>query len=179
MSIWSLRSNVVLSWTLAQWASPWDESNSAGQGLTAFYRNRRLVTVFTRARHQYISQADKFISHPPALFLLRSFLILHSHLSSGLMNDIFPSFLLTECRGPVSKTSASYSGVSGLKSQPGYRLFWPRFLWFFSVPPDECQGKILKLDLESFLPNPFEFITHVPPFHSTLYSLRFWKSIVK
>jgi hypothetical protein len=40
------------------------------------------------------------------------------------------------------------------------------FSWFSSVPPGECHDSILKLG--RFLPNPFQLIIHLSPYHSTL-----------
>jgi len=52
-------------------------------------------------------------------------------------------------------------------------------LWFSSVPPGKFWDSTLKLGHDRFLPNPFQFIIHLSPFHSTLYSLSYWKSVVK
>jgi hypothetical protein len=43
------------------------------------------------------------------------------------------------------------------------------FLWLYSVPPGECRNSTLKLGLDRFLPNHFQFIIHLSPFHSTIY----------
>jgi hypothetical protein len=48
------------------------------------------------------------------------------------------------------------------------------FSWFLSAPLGECRVSASKLGYGRFLPNYFHFITH-HPFHSTLYSLSFWK----
>jgi hypothetical protein len=42
------------------------------------------------------------------------------------------------------------------------------FLWFSSVLPDECRDSALKLGHDRFLPNPFQFLIHLSPCHSTL-----------
>jgi hypothetical protein len=36
----------------------------------------------------------------------------------------------------VVSTSASYLEGARFRSQPGHRIFWQKFSWFFSVPPD-------------------------------------------
>jgi hypothetical protein len=46
----------------------------------------------------------------------------------------------------------------------------------FQQYPDEFRDSTKKLAHEPFLPNPFQFIIHLSPFHSTLYSLRQWKA---
>jgi hypothetical protein len=53
------------------------------------------------------------------------------------------------------------------------------FSWSSSVPPGECRDSALKSGRYRFLPNPFQFVIHVSPFHSTQYSLSYWKSVVK
>jgi hypothetical protein len=42
--------------------------------------------------------------------------------------------------------------------------------WFPSVPPGKCRDNN-SLDHDRLLPNPFQFIIHLSPCHSTLYSL--------
>jgi hypothetical protein len=44
------------------------------------------------------------------------------------------------------------------------------FLWFSSVSPGECWDSPLKLGHNRFLLNSFQFIIHISPFHSMLYS---------
>jgi hypothetical protein len=51
------------------------------------------------------------------------------------------------------------------------------FSRFFSVLLGECRDCTLKLGHDSFLPNPLQCIIHLS-FHSTLYGLSYWKSIV-
>jgi hypothetical protein len=51
--------------------------------------------------------------------------------------------------------------------------------WFSSVPPGEYQDSTLELGHDRFLQNPFQFIIHLLPIHSTLYSLTNSKSFVK
>jgi hypothetical protein len=51
-----------------------------------------------------------------------------------------------------------------------------RFSCFFSVPPGKCLDSILKLGNDFIFPNPFRFITHLSPSHSTLCSLSYLKS---
>jgi hypothetical protein len=79
----------------------------------------------------------------------------------------------------VVNTPASYSGP-GFKSWPGDRLSWLEFSWFSSVPPGKCWlGEYFKLDYDHFPPHPFQFIIHLPSFHSTLYGLSYWEGVVK
>jgi hypothetical protein len=75
-------------------------------------------------------------------------------------------------------TTPSYSEGPGFKTRPEDRLSWLSFS-VSSVPPGECQDSALKFGHDRFLPNPFHFIILLAPFHSTLYSLRYWKSVVK
>jgi hypothetical protein len=51
-----------------------------------------------------------------------------------------------------------------------------RVSWFSSVTPDNCRDRTLKLGHDHFLPNPLQFIIHLSPYNSTLYSLHYWKS---
>jgi hypothetical protein len=49
--------------------------------------------------------------------------------------------------------------------------------WFFSVPPGGFRDSPLKLGHDCSHPNYFQFIIHLSPFHSMLYSLRYWKKV--
>jgi hypothetical protein len=82
-------------------------------------------------------------------------------------------------RGPTVNSLALYSGGSGFKSQSRGQLSWLRFLVVSSFPPGNCQDCTLKSGHDHFLPNPSQFIIHLSPYHSTLYSLNYWKSTVK
>jgi hypothetical protein len=53
------------------------------------------------------------------------------------------------------------------------------FLWFFSDPPGKCQDITLKLFHDLFLANSLSFNLHLSLSHSTLYSLRYWRSVAK
>jgi hypothetical protein len=53
------------------------------------------------------------------------------------------------------------------------------FSWISSVSPGTCQDSTLKLGHDRFFPHPFQFIAHLSPFHSTLYSLSYRQSVVK
>jgi hypothetical protein len=85
----------------------------------------------------------------------------------------------TEPRGQGVSTPASYSGSLRFKSRPGDRLSWLSFPLFFPVPPDECRDSTLKLGNNRFLSNSLQFTIHLSPLNSTLYSLSYWKSVVK
>jgi hypothetical protein len=67
------------------------------------------------------------------------------------------------------------SGGPGFKYQSGYRLSRLRFFVVSLIPPGECWDSTRKLGHDRFLPNPFQFIFHISPFLSTLYSLQYWK----
>jgi hypothetical protein len=43
----------------------------------------------------------------------------------------------------------------------------------------KCWDITLRLGYDGFLPNPFQFIIHSSPFHSTPYNLSYRKSVVK
>jgi hypothetical protein len=64
---------------------------------------------------------------------------------------------------------ASYTGGPGFKSWPGDRLSWLRTTVLSSVPLGECWGIPLKLDHDSVVPNSFQVIIHLSPFHLTLH----------
>jgi hypothetical protein len=69
----------------------------------------------------------------------------------------------------VVNTPASYSEGTGVKSRPGDRLSWLRFLYFSSVRPGECRDSTLKLGHDYFLPNNFHFIFDLLPFVSRVF----------
>jgi hypothetical protein len=50
---------------------------------------------------------------------------------------------------------------------------------FSSVSPGKCRDSTLKLGCNRFLPHSFQFTIHLPPYYSTLYSLRCWESVAK
>jgi hypothetical protein len=82
---------------------------------------------------------------------------------------------MTEHRGREVNSPASHSEGPELKSRPGDRLSRLRVS---SVPPGKFWDRALKLGHEHFLPNPFQFIIHLSPYHSTLYS-KLLKSFIK
>ena len=57
----------------------------------AFYGTRRFITAFTRARHLSLSWARSTQSMPPIPLILRSILIVSSHLRLGRPSSIHPS----------------------------------------------------------------------------------------
>jgi hypothetical protein len=71
-----------------------------------------------------------------------------------------------------------YSGGPGFKSRPRGQLSWLT-KWFSSVSPGQCRYSALKLGYNRFLPNLSHFIINLLPFNPTLYSLHYWKSIIK
>jgi hypothetical protein len=81
---------------------------------------------------------------------------------------------ITERLDRAVNTSASYSGSPGLKSRSRDRLSWC-FVVFLSSSRHMDSRPYLKLGHDRILPHHFQFIIHVSPFHSTLYSLSYWK----
>jgi hypothetical protein len=89
----------------------------------------------------------------PASFLTEMFVLYTSPCKNTIWekNGKFVSVLkkhptprrVTECRGWLVNTPASYSGGSGFKSQHENRQKWLRSLWFFSVPPGKCWDRTL------------------------------------
>ena len=57
----------------------------------AFYRTRKFITAFTRARHLSVSWASSIQSIPPHPTSCKSILILSSHLRLSLPSGLFPS----------------------------------------------------------------------------------------
>jgi hypothetical protein len=78
-------------------------------------------------------------------------------------------------RDRVVSIHSSCSGNPGFKSRPGDWLSWMRVFVLSSVPPGECRNSTLKLGHDRFLPSRFQFIIHLLLFHSTPYSLSYWK----
>jgi hypothetical protein len=81
----------------------------------------------------------------------------------------------TERCGWVVNTPASYSGGLGLEYRLGDRQ--SRLSWFSLVLSGEFRDSTLKSVHDRFLTNPFQFIIHLPAFHSVLYNLSYWKKI--
>jgi hypothetical protein len=69
--------------------------------------------------------------------------------------------------------------VSGFKYQLEDVLSWLRAFVAPSVPLGKYRDSTFKLGHDRFLLNPFQSIIHSSSFHSTLYSLSYWKSVVK
>jgi hypothetical protein len=84
-----------------------------------------------------------------------------------------------ERSGQVVNTAASYAGVPGFKSRSGDQLSWLRIFHGFSQNQGQYLDCTMKLDNDRFLANPFQFIVHLSPFHSTLCSLSYWESVLK
>jgi hypothetical protein len=71
----------------------------------AFYGTRMFITVFTSARHLFLSWATSIQSIPPHPTSWRSILILSSHLRLGLPSGLFPSgFPTTPLLSPIRAT---------------------------------------------------------------------------
>jgi len=71
------------------------------------------------------------------------------------------------------------SWLSGYHSQvkiSARKLAILKFVMVFLSTPGKCRNNTLKSGHDRFLPNPFQFIIHISPFHSTLYSFSCWKS---
>jgi hypothetical protein len=79
----------------------------------------------------------------------------------------------------VVNTPASCPGGPGFNSQPGDRLSWLRVFVVFLSPSRRIPGYQLKIRPRPLPSNSFRFIIHLLPYHSTLYSLSNWKSVVK
>jgi hypothetical protein len=90
----------------------------------AFYGNRRLTTVFTRAIHWSLSWARSPQSIPPHPIFLRSILILSTHLRLGLPSGLFPSGFPTNILYAFLHTAYSqkpfYSDSHGLKTRKSH-----------------------------------------------------------
>jgi hypothetical protein len=84
----------------------------------------------------------------------------------------------TERRGRVVSTPVSYSNAPG--SNIGQERGYPDWSspWFSSAPPCECWDSTIRLCYDRFLPNHFQFIIHLSPFHSTLYTFCYCKCII-
>ena len=73
--------------------------------LPSFYGTRKFITVFTSARHMFLSWASSIESIPPHSTSWRSILILSSHLRLGLPCGLFPSdFPTRTLYAPLSST---------------------------------------------------------------------------
>jgi hypothetical protein len=83
---------------------------------------------------------------------------------------------MTEPRGRVVNTPASYSGGPGFKSPSRDRLSWLSFIVGFISPSRQMSAYYLKLIQDRFLPHPFQFIIYLLPFHSMLYILSLLKT---
>jgi hypothetical protein len=73
---------------------------------------------------------------------------------------------------------ASYVGEWGVQgSNLSLETIWPHwgFSWFSLVHLGNCWDSTLKVSHIHFLPNPFQFIIHLSPFHWILYSLIYEK----
>ena len=94
----------VLTYSTEQ--SPSWEANRfpASQEIPAFYEARRVITVFTSARHLSLSWARSIQSMPQHHTCWRSILILSSHLHLGLPSGLFGSEFSTKnpvCTSPL------------------------------------------------------------------------------
>jgi hypothetical protein len=67
----------------------------------------------------------------------------------------------TDRRSRVVNTPASYSGVPGFKSYPGYRLTWSSFVVVFLSPWRQMPGKFLEFSHDRFPTQPFLFTVHL------------------
>jgi hypothetical protein len=95
-------------------------------------------------------------------------------LHCGRPSSVSSSSFHTERRRVVN-TPASYSGGPGFKRRPGDRLSWLRVFVVFLSPSRPTRESALKLGHDRFLPKPFQYVIHLLPLQSTLYSLSFRK----
>jgi hypothetical protein len=63
---------------------------------------------------------------------------------------------INEHRGRVFNITASYSGGSGFKSQPRYRISWLRVFVFYLNPSMQMQGQYLKIRTRPILSASFK-----------------------
>jgi hypothetical protein len=95
---------------------------------------------------------------------------------SIIRNSIFRS---NERHGRVVNTPASYSGGPRFNCPSWDRRPDWGSSWFSLDPPSQCHYSALKLGHHRFFPNPFQFIIRLSRFHSMLYDLSYWNSVVK
>jgi hypothetical protein len=113
-----------------------------------------------------------FRRSPSFLYFLSVCLSPYQHLN--LLEDCY-----TERCSREFNTCASCSGDPQLKCRPIFRLSWMRaFVVFLSLSKQLAELR-LKLRHDRFLPRPFQIIIHPSSFHSTLYTLSHWNSVVK
>jgi hypothetical protein len=78
----------------------------------------------------------------------------------------------------VVNTRASYSGGPGFWSWPRNQQLWLRFFVVFLSSSRRMLGQYLKIRTQPLPSKSSQWIIHLSPYHSTLYSLSYWKSVV-
>jgi hypothetical protein len=109
------------------------------------------------------SQTLHWLSYPAHLIYHLGGLISDTHRTS-LSSGKYSCFVYGRSRAQVSarRPANLTEGFRGFRQSPG-----------------EGRVSTLKIGHDRFLPNPFQFIIHLSSFHSTLYSLSYWKGVVK
>ena len=85
---------IAITYLLTPWSRVLLEKltgSAASQEIPRIFGTRRLIAVFTSARHLSLSWANSIQSPQPLPTSWRSILILSSHLRLGLPNGLFPS----------------------------------------------------------------------------------------
>jgi hypothetical protein len=104
-------------------------------------------------------------------------LVLRSFLGEFHVFHFTVLFVCTERCVQVFNTLASHSGGPVLKFRLGDQLSWQVFVVFLGLSR-QMPVQYLKLGHERFLPHPFQFIIQLPSFHSTIYILSYWESVL-
>jgi hypothetical protein len=93
-------------------------------------------------------------------------------LCNRLFISAFSSFPVNSIGSHVS-TSAYKLGGPGFLSRPKNSYLYGDFSLFISFPAGKCHDSTLKVGHDRFLQNPFHFVIHFSPFHSTLHNLSY------
>jgi hypothetical protein len=111
---------------------------------------------------------------PPFMELDDSLLCLNSHLLDHILIHFNSVHTLTARRGKAVTLQLHIRELSGSNLRPDIGYSDKGVSWFSSV-----RDSGLKLGHDRFIPNNFQFIIRLLPFHSTLCSLSYRRSVVK